>query len=131
MANSKMPLSPFLMYKPQLTAVMSIIHRMTGMFLSFGTVVLVYWLIAAASGPESYAVAMYRLDNPVMLVLFLAWSFSFFYHLCNGIRHLFWDIGRGYEIRQVYVSGWAVVIITIIMWLGFWFLLWDRVGGLL
>ena len=135
MASSQRPWAPFMMSTPPLTAVRSIIHRMTGMFLSSGTLVLVYWLIAAASGPEAYAVALYRLDNPLLLLLFLGWSFSFFYHLCNGIRHLFWDIGRGFEISQVYASGWTVVIATFVMWLGFWFLLWDRlwnrIGGVL
>lgn len=114
MTAGKRPLSPHLqIYRPQITSVLSISHRFSGAVLAAGLLVLVYWLAALASGEAAYAAALGVLGAwPVKLVLFLA-SLAFFYHLCNGIRHLWWDSGRGFEIPQVYASGWAVVIVSI------------------
>ncbi|MEK8020842.1 MAG: succinate dehydrogenase, cytochrome b556 subunit [Candidatus Parabeggiatoa sp.] len=116
------PLSPHLqIYKPQLTSVMSILHRATGIFLSLGTLVLVYWLMAAAAGPEPYQLAQSLLASWFGLLLLLGWSISLFYHLCNGIRHLFWDAGLGLDINTVYTTGkfvWlATFILTALAWL--------------
>lgn len=121
MAVGKRPLSPHLqIYRPQLTSVLSISHRFTGAVLAVGFLVFVYWLAALAAGDVAYATALAALGAwPVRLLLFLA-SFAFFYHLANGIRHLWWDSGRGFEMAQVYASGWAVVIVasglTLITW---------------
>ena len=116
MDTSGRPLSPHLqVYQPQLTSVLSISHRVTGVALSAGTLLLVYWLIAAASGPESFARAQGFIGSWFGYLLLFAWSISLFYHLCNGIRHLMWDVGYGMEIPAVYASGWAVVIATAVL----------------
>lgn len=121
MNAGKRPLSPHLLiYRPQLTSVLSIFHRFTGAALSVGLLLLVYWLAALAAGDAAYAAALGVLGAwPVKLVLLLG-VFAFFYHLCNGIRHLWWDTGRGFEIPQVYRSGWLMVVaagaLTLIAW---------------
>ena len=108
------PLSPHLqVYKPQLTSVLSILHRMTGVALAVGTLLLVWWLIAAASGADAFNMVQTVIGSLIGRLLLFGWSFALFYHLCNGIRHLFWDMGRGYELPTVAASGWAVVIISI------------------
>lgn len=123
MGNTSRPLSPHLqVYRPQLTSVLSIAHRGTGIFLTLGTVLLVYWLLSIASGPEAYANARAVLGSWFgQLVLFL-WTFALFYHLCNGVRHLFWDIGFGFELPTVYTSGKAVLIVSVVLTLFTWLL---------
>lgn len=107
------PLSPHLqVYKPQLTSVLSITHRATGVALALGTLLLVYWLVAAASGPDSFAAAQDFIGSPVGIFLLLGWSVALFYHLANGIRHLGWDAGYGFELPAAYRSGYAVLIAT-------------------
>lgn len=121
--TNKRPLSPHLqIYQPQLTSLMSILHRFTGVFLSLGSVILAYWLIAAASGAESYQQAQDLLTSWLGLVFLFGWSFALFYHLCNGIRHLFWDIGLGMDIRMIYLSGKLVLITSLILTVLAWWL---------
>jgi succinate dehydrogenase / fumarate reductase cytochrome b subunit len=104
------PLSPHLqIYRPQLTSVLSITHRATGVALSLGTMVLLYWLQAVARGPETYAAAQEFLGCWLVQLVLAGWTWAFFYHLCNGIRHLFWDAGKGFELPQVYASGYTVL----------------------
>lgn len=124
MAHGQRPLSPHLqVYRPQITSVLSISHRLSGVLLAASSLLLVAWLVAAASGPQAYADAQAFFGHWLIRLLLIAVSFAFFYHLCNGIRHLFWDAGFGYEIRQVIVSGWTVVIAAAVLTLGFWLLL--------
>lgn len=124
MAHGQRPLSPHLqVYRPQMTSVLSISHRLSGVLLAASSLLLVAWLVAAASGPQTYASAQGFFGHWLIRVLLIAVSFAFFYHLCNGIRHLFWDAGFGFEIRQVIVSGWSVVIAAALLTLGFWLLL--------
>jgi succinate dehydrogenase / fumarate reductase cytochrome b subunit len=126
----KRPLSPHLqIYKPQLTSVMSIFHRLTGVFLSFGTLVLVYWLMAASYGPQAYQQAQQLLSSWLGLLFLFAWSFALFYHSCNGIRHLFWDAGLGFEIKTVYASGWLVWVATFLLTGLTWLLAFTMNGG--
>ena len=107
------PLSPHLsVYKPQITMVLSITHRILGSFLAVSTPVLVYWLMTIASGPGAYAALQDCFSHWFAKLFLLAWTFAFFYHMCNGIRHLFWDVGRGYEIENLYKSGYAVVAVA-------------------
>ncbi len=115
MATDNRPLSPILIYKPQLTSVLSITHRGTGVFLSLGALFLCYWLLAIASGPESYANLQNHINAWYGQILFWAWVFSLYYHLCNGVRHLFWDIGLGLEIKTTYASGYIVIIATVLL----------------
>lgn len=121
---SNRPLSPFMIgpyYRPQLTSMLSILHRITGMGLSFGTLLLAGWLISLANGPEAYASFAGHMTAWYGQILLFAWSWAFLYHLCNGIRHLFWDIGKGLEIEDAYKSGYAVVgvsaAMTIVVWI--------------
>ena len=116
------PLSPHLqIYRPQITMVLSILHRGTGIALSVGTLMLVWWLVAAATGPAAFASAQGFITSWFGLLLLLGWTFALFFHLCNGIRHLFWDAGHGFEIKTFYASGWAVVAasggLTVLAWI--------------
>ena len=105
------PLSPHLqVYRPQLTSVLSIGHRATGIILSFGALALSVWLISLALGEPAFDAYTGLLNTSIGKVFMLGWLFSFFYHLCNGVRHLCWDAGYGYGIAQVYRSGWMVVL---------------------
>jgi succinate dehydrogenase / fumarate reductase cytochrome b subunit len=123
MATDNRPLSPHLqVYRPQLTSVMSILHRITGIALAAGTLLLFWWLIAAATGPTAFDAVQSFIGSLVGRILLFGWSFALYYHLCNGIRHLFWDTGHGFEIRTAYASGWLVIVaasvLTIISWIG-------------
>jgi succinate dehydrogenase / fumarate reductase, cytochrome b subunit len=116
------PLSPNIqIYRPQLTSVLSIANRITGVLLSLCAVALVVWLTAAAAGPEAYAVVQRALASRTGQVVLFGCTFAFFLHLCGGIRHLVWDAGYGYQLRSIYVSGWAVlagsVVLTVAAWI--------------
>ncbi|MFN4090908.1 MAG: succinate dehydrogenase, cytochrome b556 subunit [Alphaproteobacteria bacterium] len=124
------PLSPHLqVYKPQLTSILSISHRATGVALVVGTLLLVWWLAAAAGGPHSYARVQGFIGSWFGMLLLFGWSFCLFYHLCNGIRHLFWDAGYGFELPDAYRSGWAVVIGAGVLTLLAWIVGLASVGG--
>lgn len=99
---------------------LSIAHRATGVALALGTALLVYWLVAAASGEAAYATAQALLGSWLGRLILLGFSFALFYHLCNGIRHLFWDVGLGFELRTVYASGTVVVIASTVLTLVAW-----------
>lgn len=115
------PLSPHLqIFRPMLTWVMSIAHRITGVLLVIGLLPLVYWLVAAATGPEAYAHAQDLLGSMLGMLLLFLWTLAFYYHLGNGIRHLFWDAGYGFEIPTAYKSGKAVIVATIVLTLLTW-----------
>lgn len=115
------PLSPHLqVYRPQLTSVLSITHRATGVALAAGTLLLVCWLIAAASGPQAFASLQSFMGSWLGLLLLFGWSVSLFYHLANGIRHLFWDAGLGFDLKTAYASGWAVLAATVALTLIAW-----------
>jgi len=130
MEKTQRPLSPHLqIYRPQLTSVLSITHRATGIALLVGTLLLVYWLLAAASGAEAYGSAQQLLGSWLGRLVLLGFSFALFFHLCNGIRHLFWDAGLGFELKTVYASGNAVVIVSIGMTVLAWGLAYAMRGG--
>lgn len=110
------PLSPHLqIYKFQITSLLSILHRGTGIVLYGGSVFLTLWFAALAAGPQSYECVQGFLLSFIGLIFLMGWSFSFFYHLCNGIRHLMWDIGLGYEMSAVRLTGWMVVITSVFL----------------
>ena len=100
---------------------LSILHRVTGVALSVGLIVLTIWLFALSIGAPAYSQVTALLGSIVGRLLLLSFSFAFFFHLCNGIRHLFWDVGKGFEMRRVTASAWSVVVVssalTIWLWL--------------
>jgi succinate dehydrogenase / fumarate reductase, cytochrome b subunit len=116
MTQAERPLSPHLqIYKWQLPMAMSILHRATGLALAGGTIFLVWWLVAAAGGEQAFVAADWFFGSWLGLIFLFGWCFCFFYHLCNGIRHLAWDAGYGFEIPTAYASGYAVIAAAIVL----------------
>jgi len=104
------PLSPHLtVYKPQITSVLSIFHRITGAGLSVGTVLVVLWLASVAAGEDAFNDFKNVLNNPLTLFILIASLWALWYHFCTGLRHLYWDMGYGYNLRSVAISGWVAV----------------------
>ena len=130
MSSPQRPLSPHLqIYRWQLTSVMSILHRITGVALAVGTLLLVYWLVATAAGPAAFATAHEFIGSILGRLLLFGWTVALFYHLANGIRHLLWDAGRGFELRTAYASGGTVVIVTAALSLIAWIAAYASRGG--
>ena len=116
MPTRERPLSPHLqVYRWQITMTMSILHRATGIGLAIGAIGLVWWLLTVAAGGESYDRAMACIASPFGLFLLAGFSLALVYHLLNGIRHLLWDAGWGFEIPEFYASGWTVAILTVVL----------------
>jgi succinate dehydrogenase / fumarate reductase cytochrome b subunit len=121
MSYDNRPISPHLgIYRWQLTSVLSILHRATGVALSAGSVLLVWWLVAVAAGEPAYTQTQHFLGSPVGLALLVGWSVSLFYHLCNGIRHLVWDSGHALDLRSTYIGGWLVLAATVLLTAAAW-----------
>ncbi len=126
MASHPRPISPHLqIYRPQLTSILSILHRLTGIVLAAGVLALIYWLVAAAAGTEAFDRAQSLAGSIIGRTLLFLWTAAFFYHLLNGVRHLAWDSGWGFELSTTYRSGWIVIVgatvLTLIAWLlGYW-----------
>ena len=121
MSTQNRPLSPHLqVYRPQLTSMMSFSHRATGVALAVGTLLLVWWLVAAASGPEAFAVVQGFIGSIIGRLMLFGWTWALFYHLGNGIRHLFWDAGYGFELKTAYGSGWLVLLASFVLTLAAW-----------
>ena len=121
MSSGNRPLSPHLqVYRFQWTMLLSISHRITGVGLAVGTLLLVYWLAAAAAGPEAFATAQAVVGSFIGRLFLFGWTFALFYHLCNGIRHLVWDAGYGFELDDAYRSGLMVAgasaALTLLSW---------------
>ena len=117
------PLSPHLqIYRLPLAAVLSITHRITGVGLSLGLLLIVWWLTSAAYGPDTYEMAMGYIASPLGLLILLGFSAALFFHLCNGIRHLLWDAGRNFEISQTRRGNVYVIIGTIVLTAAAWLL---------
>lgn len=116
MPSGNRPLSPHLqVYRPQLTSILSILHRITGVVIWAGAVMMTYWIASATYGPEAFARAQWFLGSWFGRLVLLGLTGATFYHLGNGIRHLAWDIGWGYEMDKLNISGWAVLIFTGVM----------------
>ncbi len=125
------PLSPHLqVYRPQMTSVMSILHRATGFALAVGTVMVVWLLLAAASGPTAFATFTWFCNTLIGKLMLLGWSVALFYHLSNGVRHLIWDTGRMLEINQAYRAGYFVLASTVILTLLTWWFSCPYKGGI-
>ncbi len=121
MNSSDRPLSPHLaVYRWQSSNTLSIIHRMTGVALSFGALALVGWLVSIVAGYGAYSLVNKLFGSILGSLMLIGWTFSFFYHLCNGIRHLFWDIGKGFDLQHARQSGMLVVVAAIVLTAGLW-----------
>ena len=122
MATDNRPLSPHLqVYKMEWTMLLSISHRITGAALVVGTLLLAYWLAAAAAGPEAYAAAQGFFDYWLVKLALFGWTFALFYHLSNGVRHLLWDTGWGFDIPTALMTGQVVLgasaALTLLTWI--------------
>lgn len=116
------PLSPHLqIYRWQWTMALSIVHRATGVALVVGTLLLVWWLVAAAAGPSAFETVQGFIGSFVGQILLFGWTAAFFYHFSNGIRHLLWDSGKLLELGPAYNSAVAVLnstgVLTILAWI--------------
>jgi succinate dehydrogenase / fumarate reductase cytochrome b subunit len=121
MNNNDRPLSPHIsIYRWPITMASSILHRATGIGMAVGYIVFVAWLFDAASGPDAYSTFLGAMDTTFGCVLLVGWSYAFFYHLSNGIRHLVWDTGRGFEKEQATASAWFVIAASIVLTAVFW-----------
>jgi succinate dehydrogenase / fumarate reductase cytochrome b subunit len=121
MSEMNRPLSPHLgVYKWQVSNTLSILHRLTGVVLSVGALALLAWIISAALGREAYESVRALLAGPLGLLLLFGMSASFFYHLANGIRHLFWDAGYGFDQQVARYTGWATFVAAVLFTLLFW-----------
>jgi succinate dehydrogenase / fumarate reductase cytochrome b subunit len=117
------PTSPHLsIYRWEISMALSILHRVTGAFLALGLLLLAYWWMALANGPGAFDTAAHRLASPLGLLVLFGLSFSFWFHLLNGVRHLFWDAGRGFERTERHMSGWVAIIGAVLLTVGLWLL---------
>ena len=117
------PLSPHLqVYKPQMTSILSILHRATGVALVIGLLGFVWMLVAAANGASTYNVFLDFATSKLGIFIQLGLSFSVFYHALNGLRHLVWDTGRMFNIEHAKTAGYIVfygaIVLTVIFWKG-------------
>ena len=131
MATVKRPLSPHLqIYRPQITSILSILHRLTGVALAAGAFGLAYWLAAAAYGPESFARANVLFASWFGRLALFGMTFAFFYHFANGIRHLAWDSGIGFEMKSLRLSGLLVVLVSLALTVAAWIAAYAAAGKL-
>jgi succinate dehydrogenase / fumarate reductase cytochrome b subunit len=122
------PTSPFWIYRWQIGNTLSILHRLTGAALGLGLIALSYWLVSLAQGPQSYEAAAALFASPLGILLLIGWTFAFMYHLLNGVRHLFWDAGRGFERTQRHASGWIAVLGSLLLTVSVWAWLWRHLS---
>lgn len=123
-AADRRPLSPHLqIYAPRINMIMSIFHRITGVALYVGTLLLVWWLIAAATGPEYFAFVAGLLDSVVGRIVLFGYTWALLHHMLGGVRHLIWDTGRGFDLRSVDALCWGSIFgsvtLTAALWLSF------------
>jgi succinate dehydrogenase / fumarate reductase cytochrome b subunit len=129
MAQVSRPTSPHLtIYKWQITMVLSILHRMTGAALYFGSLLFILWLCIAAYAPPYYEQLHKLLASIPGQICLMGWSFSLFLHLANGIRHLFWDMGYGYSVPVANRSGIAVLLLTLLATVALWLGIYHQLG---
>jgi succinate dehydrogenase / fumarate reductase, cytochrome b subunit len=121
------PLSPHLqVYKPQITSVMSILHRITGVALTVGTIPLVLWLWAVAYDAALFTSLHAFFNAWYGMVLMVGWSAAFYYHLANGIRHMYWDTARGFSIKSVDMSGIITIVFVLVATSATWIIIMQK-----
>jgi len=124
--DTRRPLSPHLqIYRPMLTMMMSIAHRISGASLAIGFVLLAWWLLAVSAGPEAFATADAFFASLFGRFLLFMFSWALIHHMLGGIRHLIWDTGRGLDLVSIEVFAWATIIgstvLTVALWaVGYW-----------
>jgi len=124
MSDTKSPLSPHLsIYRWPITMTLSILHRVTGVAMSVGLIILCAWLISAAAGAADYERVVGLLSTMIGKLMLIGFSFAFFFHLANGVRHLVWDLGYGFEKHQANASAWFVLLLAGGMTAAYWILL--------
>ena len=124
MNDTKSPLSPHLsIYRWPITMTLSILHRVTGVAMSVGLIVVCAWLISAAAGAADYERVVGLLSTMIGKLMLIGFSFAFFFHLANGVRHLVWDVGYGFEKHQANASAWFVLLLAGGMTAAYWMLL--------
>ena len=118
MKNKKRPISPHLsIYKPQITSILSISHRISGVFQSIGLIIILLLLASLFLGEVFYNYFMFFIESYFGKTFIFFYMLSLCYHMFNGIRHILWDLGYGFEIKSVYYSGYAVIFFTIILFI--------------
>ncbi len=116
MESVERPLSPHLqVYKPQLTSILSITHRGTGVFLSLGALLLTFWLVGLATGEQVFSNLQQHGSSWYGKIILIGFIFSLYFHLASGVRHLFWDTGMGLELSTTYKTGYATIAFSIIL----------------
>lgn len=124
------PLSPHLqVYKPLLTMMMSIVHRITGAALYFGTLLLAWWLMAAASGPEAYGVFQNFIGSIAGKVILLGYTWALIHHMLGGLKHFLWDTGRGFELTTADWMARLSLVISVGLTIAIWFLGYSYLGA--
>jgi len=122
------PLSPHLqVYRWQIGNTLSILHRLTGVALALGIIALSYWLISLAGGQAAYEGAMRLYTSVFGFIALFGWTFSFMYHLLNGVRHLIWDAGYGFDKTQRHATGWLAVVGALVLTAGVCLIVWHGV----
>jgi len=119
--EARRPLSPHLqIYRPMLTMMMSIMHRITGAALYLGTLLLAWWLIAIAGGPDAYAQVSHFFASTIGRIVLFLFTWSLVHHMLGGIRHLVWDTGRALDKTSIEVLAWLTIIgsiaLTVLIW---------------
>ena len=128
--NSSRPLSPHLqVYRPQITSVLSIMHRITGIALTCGALLFFYWITSATYGAEAFHSAQAVLGSWLGQLVLWGMVFSLFYHLGNGVRHLAWDIGWGFELKTIRTSGWLTIIFAVALTVSTLIIAYTATGG--
>lgn len=131
MAQTLRPVSPHLqIYRWQITMLLSILHRATGIALAFGSALVVWGVIALAAGREAWESFAHCAGSIPGQVLLIGWTFSLSLHLFNGVRHLLWDTGWGFEIKRMTATGWTVIVLSVVTTALIWACVWTRGGGL-
>jgi succinate dehydrogenase, cytochrome b556 subunit len=124
------PLSPFIsIFRWPVTMATSIVHRITGVGLALGTLLLAWWLIAAANGPDTYDTFLDAAESPLGQIVLFGFTWALAYHTLNGIRHLAWDLGYGFAIKTAHRTGILVIALSLVLAAGAFALAWSGHGG--
>lgn len=119
--KAERPLSPHLqVYTPLINMVMSILHRMTGAGLYFGTLLLAWWLIAAATSPAYFAFVNGLFGSLAGRVVLVGFTWALIHHALGGIRHFIWDTGRGYDLKMIDLMSWGTIVLSVLLTAAIW-----------